>query len=319
MQLVYAGIDIGGTNTVIGLFDETKHMMAMRKFTTLGEHWEYGGGPASYMDRLTAELRHTLVPLQAPDNGTLAAVGIGVPGQVDTDTGTVRDATNLGWQEVRLAAEMNRRLGVPVRIEHDVRAFAWGEWHAGAAQGCRSALCLTIGTGIAAGIVLEGRLVGGSHHLAGEIGHDSVDGLQTLCACGKIGCLETVVSASGIARLAEQAGLAEKSVRLSVSAADVSRMCADGDPRALHLYDYIAGLLAGKLGTAVALLDPEIVVVGGGVAEAGEFLLGPLRDKLNAQFPWHQGQLRVVKGKLGDAAVLTGALHLAYSESKSRI
>lgn len=317
MRSIYAGIDIGGTNTVLVLFDERRRPLAKSRFPTLGQRGELHGDPSGYMDRLKTELRRAAGALFPSGGRRLAAVGVGVPGQVSPEAGTVRDATNLGWREVRLAAEMEARLQAPVRIEHDVRAFAWGETMAGAARGCRGAICLTIGTGIAAGIVLEGKLVYGSRYLAGEIGHDSVDGLPTRCACGKIGCLETVVSAPGIARLAEQAGLGVSAAGRSArpTAADVSRMCADNDERALNLYRYVAGLLAGKLSTAVALLDPDVVVIGGGVAEAGEWLFRPLREKLDEAFPWLNGKLRIVKSALGEDAAPIGALHLAHPEA----
>ncbi|MFB9279680.1 ROK family protein [Cohnella cellulosilytica] len=315
MRSVYAGVDIGGTNTVLVLYDERRRPLAKTRFPTLGERRELYGNPSGYMDRLETELRRATEELFPSGGARLTAVGIGVPGQVAPETGIVRDATNLGWGEVELAGRMAARLRTPVRIEHDVRAFAWGETMAGSAQGSRVAICLTIGTGIAAGVVLDGRLVYGSRYLAGEIGHDSVDGLRTACACGKTGCLETVVSAPGIARLAEQAGLGDAGGYPSrPSAADVSRMCEDNDERALNLYRYVAGTLAGKLGTAVALLDPDVVVIGGGVAEAGEWLFGPLRERLDAAFPWLEGKLRIVKSALGEDAVPLGALHLAYPE-----
>ncbi len=157
MGKAYAGIDIGGTNTVLVLYDERRRPLSKSRFPTLGERSELFGNPSAYMDRLEAELRSAGKRLSSGGAG-LAAIGIGVPGQVAPDTGIVRDATNLGWEEVDLKAQMEARFRTPVRIEHDVRAFAWGETMAGSARGSRVAICLTIGTGIAAGVVLEGKL-----------------------------------------------------------------------------------------------------------------------------------------------------------------
>jgi glucokinase len=307
MLKVYAGIDIGGTGTTVGLFDAGRKLLAASGFATMDGQTVRFGDAMSFMDRLSREIRAALGQLQL--HSELAGVGIGVPGQVDPVNGVVKEATNLGWREVALAAEMQSRLGVPVRIDHDVRTFAWGEVMAGAAQGCRNVLCLTIGTGIAAGILLNGQLIRGSHYLAGEIGHAAVAGLTTQCACGKTGCLETIVSAPGIARLASQAGLTAPDGEQPITAREVTRMCEEGNAAALEIYRYAAELLADKLETAVALLDPEIVVIGGGVAEAGEFLFAPLRGKLHEQLPWLRGKLRVVKGDLGEKAGLIGALY----------
>jgi glucokinase len=309
MRRIYAGIDIGGTGTVIGLFDESRKLLSKTGFATLGARRERFGNPTLFLDRLAEELGKAVAVLETP--AELAGAGFGVPGHVDPELGTIRDATNLGWNELSFAAEMERRLSVPVRIDHDVRTFAWAEVRAGAARGCLNALCLTIGTGIAAGIVLDGRLVRGSHSSAGEIGHDSVAGLSTTCPCGKIGCLETVVSAPGIARLAVEAGLG-RSDGQPLTATDVSRLCAEGNTHALRIYRYAAGLLAGKLATAVALLDPEAIVIGGGVAEAGEYLFAPIREILHEQFPRLRDKLRVTKGELGDEASLIGALYHIY-------
>jgi glucokinase len=310
MATVYMGVDIGGTSTTAGLFDEHRRLLAKTTFSTLGNDAQYFGDPESFMDLLTLEL--TALTGHSRMQDIVAGVGIGVPGMVDPDRGFVGEATNLGWKDVALAKGMRMRMHVPVRIDHDVRTFAWGEVMAGAAKGYKNAICLTIGTGVAAGILIDGKLVRGAHHCAGEIGHDSIAGLATACPCGKTGCLETVVSASGIVRLAMERGLTPRTASRPLTAYDVYRYGAEGDPTAIGIFHYVAQLLAGKLETAIALLDPEIIVIGGGVSEAGELLFTPLTEILFRQFPWLEGKLRVVKNALGDEAALIGALYHVY-------
>lgn len=313
MRRIYAGIDIGGTGTVIGLFDESRSLLAKTKFETLGAKRERFGQPIAFMETIASRLQTALAALHG-EPAALAGAGFGLPGGVDPEDGVVYEATHLGWREVPFVPLMAERLGVPVCIDHDVRTFARGELQAGAARGARNALCLTIGTGIAAAVAVDGRLIRGGHNLAGEIGHDTVPGLALKCPCGKVGCLETIVSGPGIARLAAEAGLSGMSDAVPPTAEDVARLCAVGDERARGIYRYAAGLLADKLETAVALLDPEIIVIGGGVANAGEPLLEPIRRQLHDRFPWLRGKLSVVPAALGEDAALIGALHHVYPE-----
>ncbi|AZN42595.1 ROK family protein [Paenibacillus albus] len=312
MKRIYAGVDVGGTGTVIGLFDEQRSLLAKVKLETLGSNMELFGDAEAYMGMVANRIKETAASLPGSPS-MLVAAGFGIPGQVNPDDGIVADATNLGWGRVPFARVMSELLQVPVRIDHDVRTFAKGELLAGAARGRSHAICLTIGTGIAAAIVIDGKLVRGGHNLAGEIGHDTVAGLTRSCPCGKVGCLETVVSGPGISRLAAEAGLQSwQSAGGMPTAEDVARHCSANNEQALGIYRYAAELLAEKLETAVALLDPEIIVIGGGVAKAGEPLLAPLRQRLHERFPWLQGQLSVSLAELGDDGALIGAFHHVF-------
>ncbi|MBM7565846.1 ROK family protein [Paenibacillus sacheonensis] len=312
MSRIYAGVDVGGTGTVIGLFDEQRHLLVKVQLDTLGSNRERFGNADAYTRMVAQHIRDAVARLPG-DPATLVAAGFGIPGQVNPEDGVVSDATNLGWRHVPFAWMMGDLLQVPVRIDHDVRTFAKGELMAGAAQGRSHAICLTIGTGIAAAIAIDGKLVRGGHNLAGEIGHDVVTGLTRQCPCGKIGCLETVVSGPGISRLAAAAGLTSWQNEGGIpTAEDVARHCSDLNEQALGIYRYAAELLAEKLETAVALLDPEVIVIGGGVAKAGEPFLGPIRERLHDRFPWLRGKLSVMHAELGDEAALIGAFHHAY-------
>jgi glucokinase len=319
MRDVYAGIDIGGTNTVIGLFDDNVKLIAKGVIPSPKPPSNSSQvDPSPFLDRLANEVQ-TLVKYHT-EGMHLRGAGIGAPGKVDSVQGIVNDASNLGWREVHLASEMSERLNVPVVIEHDVRSYALGEALAGAGVGYRDIICLTVGTGIAAGIIVNGMLIRGSDYCAGEIGHDAVDGEHSLCACGKFGCLETVASATGIARLAEiaiQSGMVTSLAQLQghVTAYDVYQACLDGDAAARDIFEYVGTVLGRKLASVVYLLNPEVVIIGGGVAAAGDILLDPLRRELWKQYPDQQAYLKVRTGELGDNAGIIGAVNTVLSRT----
>jgi glucokinase len=317
MKEVFVGIDIGGTNTVIGVFDEHLKAIGQSRFPTMSEFPNRTDNPESYLDELAKQVR-SLLAAYAPVS-RLAAAGMGVPGQVDGARGMVYDATNLGWDHVPLAELVQQRLGCPVFIEHDVRTITLGEALAGAAKGRKDVICVTLGTGVAAGIMVNGALVAGSDFCAGEIGHDDVQGLEYVCNCGKVGCLETIASAPGVVRLAREAvrsGSSSGETPLNespegITAHSVYLAAIHGDEVAAGIFRKIAEALGQKLSTAVALLNPEIIIIGGGLANAGSVLLTPLSDYLFSKYPAYRGKLEIVRSELGDAAGLIGAAHHA--------
>lgn len=312
---IFAGVDIGGTNTKIGIVDQNGKLVFQSIFPTIPSFPNFTDHPDTYMDLLAKEII-AATRASSYGEGRLKAVGIGVPGQVDNRSGIVYEATNLGWRKVPLAEEMRMRLGIPVWIDHDVRMIARGELNNGAGVGRRNMVCVALGTGVAAGIVIDGRVVQGSNYCAGEIGHDTVSGLTHVCNCGKVGCLETVASAPGIARLAEEAIRFGRSPVLSavtepITARHVHRACEIGDAEAIRILRFVAEKLGEKLAVVVALLDPELIVIGGGLARSGDFFLQPLRDYLHRQFPWHALAPQVVASTIGDAAGLLGSASYA--------
>ncbi|MFC5452858.1 ROK family protein [Paenibacillus aestuarii] len=313
-----AGIDIGGTNTVIGLFDSQRNLLAkttIPTFLSASPEREWTNNPEAFYERL----HEAIVKLAESigGSGCLAKVGIGVPGQVDTTCGIVIRASNMRWHDVPLAAAMRGRLGVPVKIENDVRAYTLGEALAGAGQGFRNIVCLTLGTGLAAGIIADGRLIRGGAWHAGEIGHDPVPGVAYRCNCGKTGCLETVASATGIARIAKDAVHAGETTTLAqggnpeqLTAHEVFQACLQGDAVALGVFRQVATMLGQKLLSAIYLLNPDIVIIGGGVAAAGEILLSPIRAVLEDGYFSKTACPQICIGTLGDSAGLLGAVHL---------
>jgi glucokinase len=226
--------------------------------------------------------------------GTPAAVGLAVPGIVDERQGIARYSTNLGWRDLPLRAIAADRLGLPVALVHDVRAGALAEAQFGAAQGVADFLFLPIGTGIAATVVLGGTPYRGADGMAGEIGHSPIDVGDEPCACGQRGCLETYASAAALVR---------RYGRPDLTAADI---ITSADPHARRIVDEAIHALAFALTTTTMLLDPALIVLGGGLAEAGETLLDPLRRALAARIAWRPPP-RVVKAALGTSAGRLGA------------
>lgn len=309
MNEIVVGVDIGGTNTVIGLFKQDYSLISKRSIPSVDLSIK---NPPTFFQSLALEIRSFVETTDL--DYQLKAVGIAVPGQVNSKEGVVELATNLEWQNVRLAEGLQELLHVPVKIEHDVRSFTLGEMMNGAGQGFQNLVCLTIGTGVAIGSVVNGQLIAGAHFLAGELGHDRDRELDIPCPCGKVGCIETVVSAPGIARLAKDAVRANrdtilKNLNNDPTAQDVYEACLQGDQVANDIFQYVGKILGQKLATVVYLLNPEVIIIGGGVAAAGEILLHPIRETLEKECPFHP-TVQLKLGVLGERAGLMGAASL---------
>ncbi|MEU1816508.1 ROK family protein [Streptomyces roseifaciens] len=238
-----------------------------------------------------------------------AAAGIAVPGIVDAGAGTAVYAANLGWRDVPLRDLLSRRLGgTPVALGHDVRTGGLAEGRIGAGEGTDRFLFVALGTGIAGAIGVEGRIEAGAHGGAGEIGHVRVrPGPDARpCGCGGHGCLETLASAAAVSR-----AWAEASGDPDADAADCARAVDAGDPRARAVWQEAVDALADGLVVAHTLLDPRTLIVGGGLAEAGETLFAPLRAAIADRITFQQLP-RIVPAALGDAAGCLGAGLLAW-------
>jgi glucokinase len=314
MEHGIVGIDIGGTNTVIGIFDSSLSLLEKVSIPTLRPNFpQKTSNPVEFFDLLTKEVRSLT---KKADIEQLLCVGIGVPGMVNPWKGIAVHAVNMGYDHVPFAAEMSKRLGVPVYIDNDVRNYTRGEVLAGNAKGYHSVICITLGTGMAAGVMVEGNMICGSKFYAGEMGHDLVPGENALCNCGKRGCLETVASASGISRLASEAVRLGKNTILRdlegpIESKAVYHAALKGDETALEIFRYVGKALARKLVSASLLLDPEIIVIGGGAAAAGSFLLDPIKELFLEQLGSNHPLISI--GSLGDSAGLYGSAQLAIT------
>ncbi|MFJ4683788.1 ROK family protein [Streptomyces sp. NPDC091377] len=234
------------------------------------------------------------------------AAGVVVPGIVDEAEGIAAYAANLGWRDVPLRALLHDRLGVPVALGHDVRTGGLAEGRIGAGRGADRFLFVPLGTGIAGAIGIDGRVEAGAHGFAGEIGHVVVRPGGTPCPCGQRGCLERYASASAVSEAWATTGGDPEA-----DAADCAKAVESGDPRATAVWQEAVDALADGLVTALTLLDPRTLIIGGGLAEAGETLFSPLRDAV-AQRVTFQRLPSIVPAALGDTAGCLGAGLLAW-------
>ncbi|HEU4349786.1 MAG TPA: ROK family protein [Actinoplanes sp.] len=233
------------------------------------------------------------------------ACGIVVPGIVDEETGVAVWSANIGFRDVPLRELVAGRLGRPTALGHDIRAGGVAEARLGAGRDERHVLFIAIGTGIAAAHVVDGRAFAGAHGAAGEVGHVIVRPGGPECRCGARGCLEAVASAAAIGRRdAQLSGIAQ------ATAVDVVARAAAGEPRATAVWTEAVEALADGLLTAQALYDAGVIVLGGGLAEAGDALLEPLRTAVGRRITFHRVP-RLVRAALGDTAGCLGAALLA--------
>lgn len=238
---------------------------------------------------------------------TASAAGVAVPGIVDADNGIAVYAANLGWRDVPMRELLGRRLGgIPVALGHDVRTGGLAEGRIGAGRGADRFLFVPLGTGIAGAIGIAGRIEAGAHGYAGEIGHIVVRPGGPACGCGQRGCLETLASASAVSR-----AWAAASGDPDADAADCAKAVESGDERALEVWLAAIGALADGLVTAITLLDPRTLIIGGGLAEAGETLFTPLRTAVEERVTF-QRLPHIVPAALGDTAGCLGAGLLAW-------
>jgi glucokinase len=291
-------IDLGGTSIKAALADATATPVHTVRVPTRRRDG------VVEVEQL-AELVDLLSEHAATLGATVRGLGIAVPGIVDGERGVVRFTANLGWRDVALRDVLAARTGLPMRIEHDVRTGGLAEFTLGAAAGVRNAMFMPVGTGIAAAFRVDGHDLTADGY-AGEIGHAIADPDGPACGCGARGCLEAFASASAIARR-----YTERTGEAVDGAAEVVDRLRAGDAVAQRIWDDAIAALATVLTTAVVLLAPEVIVIGGGLAEAGELLLAPLRTELTARLTFHR-RPRLVPAFLGDNAGCIGAALLAW-------
>ncbi len=305
-----AGADIGGTNLVVGLvpFDGGRPAGVRTEPTRPRE------GPAAVARRIARMVRELAAEAGARFPDDVAGIGAGSPGPLDLDSGTVLETPNLGWRCVPLRDLLVEAVGVPATLHNDADCAAYGEWRRGAGQGARCLACLTLGTGIGGGIVLGGRVHHGASGAAGEVGHTCVEMNGRLCGCGARGCVEAYASGSAIAARAVEAGFRPEGSE-PVSAEAVCRAAAVGDPRAARILSETGTILGVAVANLVHVLNPDVVVLAGGVAKAGEALLAPLRREVRRRaFASAAAACRIVAGALPETAGAVGAAELFRRE-----
>ena len=328
MEEWIAGVDIGGTTLSVGMVPAAGGpARALRTDATPA-----GEGGEAVVRKVCAMVRAATDELARGEGtgGAVAGIGIGAPGSLDRARGRVLESHNLGWFGFPLRDRIEAVTGLPAVVENDANCAAYGEWWRGAGRGYRSVVGITLGTGVGGGLVMDGRPFSGATGAAGEIGHMTVRFGGRRCACGGRGCLEAYVSGPGIARTAVE-GLAggARSVlpeRVAgkldrITAATVHEAAAGGDAFATGVLARSARMLAAGVGGAVNLLGPDVVVVMGGVARAGDLLFGPLAAELaRPRFRTAVDACAVVPGALPGTAGVVGAagIFLLRSSAQSR-
>ena len=312
--MIYIGIDLGGTNIAVGAVSETGAVLSQVSAKTLAER------PYQEIVRDMAECVRRAVRKAGASMDDIRSVGIGIPGVAEGETGVVFNCTNLGWVMVPLREEFQKHIPKPVYIDNDANVAALAESYAGASAGCGSSIMLTLGTGLGGGIVINGKPWSGAHGRAGELGHMVLvpDGVP--CTCGKCGCAERYCSATALIRTAKLESLNYPDTAILKKAGGIvdrinAKMVIDaakeGDASALRVFNSFARYLAMTINNLIWFFDPDMVVLGGGISYAGDFLL----DAVTALIPRHQmgkplplPPIRIAK--LGNEAGVIGAAML---------
>jgi glucokinase len=304
MSDLVIGVDVGGTTIKAALFDSQG--FDSEGFDSEGldsEGLEYGRserptprhlGPdavvATTID-IIAELR-----ARVPEAGGVRAVGLVVPGIVDPQQGIAVYATNIGWRQLHLRQIVAEAVGLPVVLDHDVRAAGLAELELGAGRGLQEVLYVALGTGVAAAVITRGQVVAGATDRAGELGHLPVFPDGERCACGQQGCTETYASAAALSRRYSAAtGLS------NIPAHDVISRAAAGDPVAKAIFKDAITALGRALVHYVLLMDPELILIGGGMSASGAALLHPLTSEVQAGLAWRPAPTILIGQFAGDA------------------
>ncbi len=306
------GIDVGGTKVAAGVVDDQGRIVEKLRRST----------PSASPELTAAVIAEAATELLRRHE--VSAVGVGAAGFVNEAAGTVAFAPNLAWRDEPLRAKVEGMIGVPVVVENDGSASAWAEARFGAARGHAHVIFISVGTGIGAGFVLDGRLYRGRWGMAGEPGHFRVVPDGRLCGCGNRGCWEQY--ASGNALTTEARDLARRSPRgaarllqlaggnpEAIGGAQVTQAAKEGDPAALRCFGIVGGWLGQGMADLAAILDPGCFVIGGGVSEAGELLIGPARAAFEKGLTGghYRPHVYITRAELGPDAGIVGAGDLA--------
>jgi glucokinase len=300
-------VDLGGTRFRVALCDARGALRARHTYPT-----ESARGPDRILEHIASAIRTVLAA--APADAEVAGIGVAAPGPLDPWRGLIYQAPNLpGWENLPLAERLAALTGYPVRVGNDANLAALGEHRFGAGRGVAHLVYVTVSTGVGGGIIVNNELWLGARGAAGEIGHTVIERYGPPCSCGNRGCVEALASGTAIARRAAAALAAGRPSRLGAagtqpSAEAVARAAADGDALAIEILEEAARALAVGLVNLLHLCDPQLIVIGGGVARAGEHWWRALRDEVARRaLPVYRQELRLVPAALGDDAGLVGA------------
>lgn len=308
------GVDLGGTTVKIAFFDETGSML---------EKWEIPTNTADGGTHILSDIAASIRGHRAGKDHEILGIGIGVPGPVDA-AGIVNCCVNLGWGRTDITGELSAQTGLPVCAGNDANVAAMGEYWQGGGKGCRNMVFVTLGTGVGGGIVIEGRLLHGATGSGAEIGHMLLNRDETEpCGCGKRGCAEQYCSATGIVRLArrylarhETDSVLRQCEKLTCK--DVFDAGKAGDATALAILEQVYALLGEMLANVCTVVNPEAVVIGGGVSKAGQVLLDGVKPYFERYVFHAAAHIRFALATLGNDAGAYGAFKLVLDAQKGR-
>jgi glucokinase len=309
------GVDLGGTAIKLAIVTTDGEIAYKTSEPTVVE-----AGAEGIFAQINAMIDTCCEQLKI-DRKTLLGIGIGAPAFLDIERGYVKEAVNLGWKDLFLKDRLEEVTNLPVHVDNDANVAAIGEMWRGAGTSQQELLCITLGTGVGSGVIINGDIHHGANDTAGEFGHVTVlpqGGFP--CNCGKEGCIETIASATGLVRLTKEQLKAGRESSLQVnfkengtiSAKEVAQAADQGDELAIEIFYTIASFLGLALGNYAVTLNPGKIVVGGGLSQAGEVLFSPLR-KAYKQYalPHLTGDIEIVPATLGNDAGVIGAAWLA--------
>lgn len=313
----YIGIDIGGTNIACGIVGEDCAIIGRAKVKT--------NAPRAYEEILT-DIKQAV--FLACDNAGIApadaqSIGIGCPGTCNQETGCVEYSNNLGFINVPLRSDMEKEFGIPVYLDNDANAAAFGEYCAGAAKGARNAVVITLGTGVGSGIIIGGKIYSGSNFAGGEIGHTVIVAEGLPCTCGRQGCFEAYSSATGLIRMTAEAAelnpssLVAKLIQQDgrVSARTAYKAMKQGDATGQAVTERYVKYLACGIANTINIFQPDLLCIGGGVCNEGDVLLTPLKKAVAEQIYSKNSDknTEIVICSLGNDAGVIGAAMLYKS------
>ena len=309
------GVDLGGTTVKIAYFDETGTMITNWEIPTVTAN-----GGSQILPDIAASIRD-FREKNGIDAQALLGIGIGVPGPVDSK-GNVNRCVNLGWGTFNISKELSSLTGLPVTAGNDANVAALGEFWKGGGKGYRNMVFVTLGTGVGGGIVIEGKLLHGAHGAGAEIGHMVLNRNETaVCGCGKRGCVEQYCSATGIVRLAKltlDASQEESALRRvnPLTCKDIFDAGKQGDQLALQVLDQYYAYMGEFLANVCCVVNPEVVVIGGGVSKAGNVLLDGLKPYFGKYVFHAASNVQFTLASLGNDAGAYGAFKLALDAAK---
>jgi glucokinase len=312
------GIDIGGTKIAGALVDAQGQIVLEERVPSPA------GDPEAMVDAVVGLIQR----LSA--NHEVIGAGVAAAGFIDADQSTIIYAPNISWRNEPFKAKLEAKLDIPVIIENDANAAGWAEYRYGAGRGFKHMIMLTIGTGVGGAVITDSHMLRGGFGIAGELGHLRIvpDGL--LCGCGQHGCLESYASGSALLRLAKELAASDKAdgQRLreieaeagQLTGLEVYKAILEKDAGALRILSELGAWLGQAIGSLVAVLDPEVVVIGGGVSAAGDLLLDPIREAFLKHLParGYRPELKIVAAEFVNDAGVVGAADLVRVAFRDR-